>query len=110
MRDVNSGEPRRLVREKRTLQAMARLYCRAHHGTRGSLCPDCQLLCDSRYSARAFTPGRGAACDRPFNIFYLVITPVHGRLNGTDMEINGTECCAGVLARGEPPAYYRCAE
>jgi hypothetical protein len=36
----------RLVREKRTLQAMVRIYCRAHHATRGSLCEECRTLCD----------------------------------------------------------------
>jgi len=36
----------RLAREKRTLQAMVRMYCRAHHGANGPLCPECQSLCD----------------------------------------------------------------
>lgn len=36
----------RLDREKRTIQAMLRLYCRDHHGTRpgGELCGACQTL------------------------------------------------------------------
>ena len=39
-------EPGRLTREKQTLVAMVRVYCRAHHGTKGPLCPECQALCD----------------------------------------------------------------
>lgn len=38
--------PRR-AREFRTIAAMLRMYCRAHHGARGrALCPDCAALHD----------------------------------------------------------------
>lgn len=37
------AEARRLERERRTVLAMIRLYCRAHHGRR-ELCPDCRAL------------------------------------------------------------------
>lgn len=30
--------------EVRTIRAMIHIYCRAHHGTRGTLCPDCAEL------------------------------------------------------------------
>lgn len=35
-----------LDRERRTLRRMLDLYCRAHHGTAGSLCERCQDLLD----------------------------------------------------------------
>jgi hypothetical protein len=35
----------KLEREKKTLLAMLRIYCRNHHGSTGKqLCPDCQQL------------------------------------------------------------------
>ncbi len=37
---------RRLTRERRTVLAMIRLYCRDHHKTQGSLCPQCDGLRD----------------------------------------------------------------
>jgi len=46
MHDPHHNEPGRLAREKRTLRAMVQVYCRAHHATKGSLCSECQLLCD----------------------------------------------------------------
>ena len=36
----------RIRREKKTIRAMVAIYCRAHHGTRGTLCDDCQALVD----------------------------------------------------------------
>ena len=36
----------RLTREKRTIRLMVESYCRAHHATPGSLCPECQSLYD----------------------------------------------------------------
>jgi hypothetical protein len=41
-----SSEPRRIAREKRTIRAMVEIYCRAHHGTAGRLCGDCDELLD----------------------------------------------------------------
>lgn len=35
---------RRLERERRTVVAMIRLYCRGRHGSRGPLCEDCREL------------------------------------------------------------------
>lgn len=34
----------RIRREQKTLRAMLRLYCRAHHQNRGPLCDDCREL------------------------------------------------------------------
>ncbi len=36
--------PPRLAREFKTIEKMIGLYCRAHHHTRKSLCPDCADL------------------------------------------------------------------
>ena len=36
----------RMKREKRTIEAMVRLYCRDHHQTSADLCPECQQLLD----------------------------------------------------------------
>jgi predicted amidophosphoribosyltransferase len=40
------SSPPRIVREKRTIRAMVTIYCRAHHGTAGELCPECRELLD----------------------------------------------------------------
>jgi len=37
---------RRLAREERTVRAMIRLYCRAHHSPAGDLCPECAALAE----------------------------------------------------------------
>ena len=34
----------RIAREKRTIRAMVRIYCRAHHGTSSDLCQACGEL------------------------------------------------------------------
>jgi hypothetical protein len=34
----------RLAREKRTIEAMMQIYCRAHHAAGSSVCPECQSL------------------------------------------------------------------
>jgi hypothetical protein len=39
-----SPEPPRIAREKRTIAAMVRIYCRAHHGTSSTLCRECEAL------------------------------------------------------------------
>jgi hypothetical protein len=46
--DVGAATPRR-ARERRTVQAMIRLFCRFHHGGR-TLCAECQAL--DEYAAR----------------------------------------------------------
>ncbi|MBM3889122.1 MAG: nitrous oxide-stimulated promoter family protein [Verrucomicrobia bacterium] len=39
-----SSASRRLARERRTVLAMIRIYCRDHHGSRGKLCVECDAL------------------------------------------------------------------
>jgi len=39
-------ETARLTREKQTIRVMVEYYCRAHHTTPSSLCPECQALYD----------------------------------------------------------------
>lgn len=34
----------RVTREKKTLKAMLRIYCQGHHGTRETLCDECDQL------------------------------------------------------------------
>jgi len=34
----------RLIREEKTIRVMIDIYCHDHHGTNGSLCPDCEVL------------------------------------------------------------------
>ncbi len=36
----------RIVRERRTVEAMIGLYCHDHHGTRAEVCAACQSLMD----------------------------------------------------------------
>lgn len=36
-----SGEHRRIEREKKTIEAMVHIYCRAKHGMRSELCREC---------------------------------------------------------------------
>src|SRR5665647_299109 len=31
----------RITREKKTIDSMVHIYCKAHHGTHGELCPEC---------------------------------------------------------------------
>lgn len=38
------GEVARLARERQTLTAMLRIYCRGQHGRRGELCDECAQL------------------------------------------------------------------
>jgi hypothetical protein len=39
-------DTQRLKRERETVQAMIRLYCRDHHPITAALCPECQQLSD----------------------------------------------------------------
>ncbi len=40
----------RIAREKRTVEAMVRIYCRGHHGARGGLCEGCTDLRDYAFA------------------------------------------------------------
>jgi hypothetical protein len=46
MADSHVNAMARQVREKRTIQAMIQMYCRAYHATGGALCGQCQSLSD----------------------------------------------------------------
>jgi hypothetical protein len=46
MSDLHRNETTRIAREKRTIEAMLRIFCRDRHGTRGPLCAECQSLYD----------------------------------------------------------------
>jgi hypothetical protein len=34
-------EHKRITREKKTIDSMVHIYCKAHHDTHGDLCPEC---------------------------------------------------------------------
>lgn len=36
----------RLARERHTIELMIGIFCRGHHGSTGTLCPECQELLD----------------------------------------------------------------
>jgi hypothetical protein len=44
MSNPSPTEPARIAREKRTIQAMIEVFCRARHRSHGALCPECQEL------------------------------------------------------------------
>ena len=52
---MESGEGPRLARERRTVEAMIRLYCHGKHGKSEGLCEDCAELL-------AYAEARLAAC------------------------------------------------
>ena len=39
-----SNSSPRITREKKTIEAMLRIYCRLHHGSRGTLCASCSEM------------------------------------------------------------------
>jgi hypothetical protein len=41
-----SSEHPRIIREKKTIEAMVRIYCRKHHKSQSTLCPECTELLD----------------------------------------------------------------
>jgi hypothetical protein len=43
---ARNGDGPRIRREKRTVEAMVRMYCRGHHGKRAGLCEGCAALLD----------------------------------------------------------------
>jgi hypothetical protein len=48
----DAKEDRRLVREKKTIQAMIAIYCRGNHSVQseGNLCAECQTLLDYAFA------------------------------------------------------------
>jgi hypothetical protein len=41
--ELNTEHPR-IRREKKTIEAMVRIYCKNHHESQGELCPECNEL------------------------------------------------------------------
>ncbi len=39
-----AGKHLRLIREEKTIRVMIDIYCHDRHGTKSSLCPDCEVL------------------------------------------------------------------
>lgn len=69
------SDQRRMVREKRTVQAMIDLYCHAQHaeqGHNGDLCPECQALLDyarSRLQKCPFQAGKTTCAKCPIHCY-----------------------------------------
>jgi YbgA-like uncharacterized protein len=63
---------KRLAREWKTISAMVRCYCRAHHDPASALCPDCQQLLDYaglRLERCRFGPGKPACAKCPVHCY-----------------------------------------
>jgi len=64
----------RLVREEKTVAAMIDIYCRAHHGTRGELCDDCNEMLDYarlRLSACPYQEDKPTCANCPIHCYAL---------------------------------------
>ncbi len=60
------SESARIAREKHTIRAMVRIYCRAHHGPSQVVCRDCSELLEyasSRLDHCPFGAGKTACVD-----------------------------------------------
>lgn len=57
-------------REQRLVSCMIRLYCRKHHHTRGTLCPDCAALLE-------YARARSACCPFMEHKTFCSRCPVH---------------------------------
>ena len=60
------SESGRIAREKRTIRAMIRIYCGAHHGPSGAVCRECTELLDyalGRLDRCPFGAGKTACVD-----------------------------------------------
>ena len=63
---------RRLERERRTIDAMVRLYCRDHHGTRGEPCGECGELLEyalARLERCRFGDGKPTCANCPVHCY-----------------------------------------
>jgi len=47
---MKKREPKKLKREKKTLEAMIRLYCRENHHNKQQVCQECQELLNYAYT------------------------------------------------------------
>jgi hypothetical protein len=64
--------PRRIHREKKTLRAMLRIYCRAKHGMSAELCPECQSLltyAEERIGQCPFLPEKPSCAKCPVHCY-----------------------------------------
>lgn len=68
MTDANS----RLTKERQTVEAMIRLYCRGRHGSAGQLCGECAELLD--YASERFALPRSVCARRHLEEPDLLIT------------------------------------
>jgi len=66
-----SNQLPRLARERRTVAAMIRIYCRAHHGA-GQLCAECSELLEyalSRLDRCPFAPDKPTCAKCPIHCY-----------------------------------------
>ncbi len=62
----------RLARERKTITAMVRLYCRGQHHSQGELCTECQRLLDyawARLDKCAFQEGKTTCAKCPVHCY-----------------------------------------
>jgi len=67
-----SSESQRIKREKKTLKAMIRIYCRGAHATRKQLCRDCRELQEyalARLDKCPFGASKGACSECPIHCY-----------------------------------------
>jgi hypothetical protein len=67
-----SLESPRIKREKKTLEAMIRIYCRGMHSTRKNLCQDCTELQEyalTRLEKCPFGAAKGACSECPIHCY-----------------------------------------
>ena len=57
---MRPGESPRLARERKTVEAMIGLYCRAQHGSEGTLCVACTDLLSYAHARLDACPSAGA--------------------------------------------------
>jgi len=72
MEAEDRNETRRIKREKETVQAMIRLYCRAHHQPQKKLCEACQALSDYallRIDRCPFNPNKPTCLNCPVHCY-----------------------------------------
>lgn len=65
-------EDARIRRERKTIAIMVSTYCRANHGTKGTLCPGCNALlqyANSRLSKCPFAPAKPTCAGCPVHCY-----------------------------------------
>ncbi len=71
-RNTNPADEPRMVREKETVTAMIRIFCRGRHGSDGELCAECESL--RQYAMRRlercpFGPDKPACAKCPIHCY-----------------------------------------